>query len=210
MLNSDLLDHYSLVALLLVPGLIILFVRAQFVPKRTRPQFQPLLSYLAISLAYHAIALPFADLLLVSSRPSRTDALAWFAYLFAVPAMLGFLLALNFQEDLLRRLLRHSGLNNPIHASPTAWDWKFGFKAEPQWVLATLKDGTRFAGLCGSDSFISDDPAERDIYIERIYDIGNNGEWIDRGDNGLLIAAGEVRTIEFWPYLPQEQSNVSK
>ncbi len=28
-----------------------------------------------------------------------------------------------------------------------------------QWVLVTLKDGTRFAGFCGSESFMSSDPA---------------------------------------------------
>ena len=44
-----------------------------------------------------------------------------------------------------------------VHVMPTAWDWKIGDMTE-QWVLVTLKDGTRFAGLCGSDSFISSDP----------------------------------------------------
>ena len=30
---------------------------------------------------------------------------------------------------------------------------------DPQWVLVTLKDGTRFAGFCGTGSFMSSDPA---------------------------------------------------
>ena len=41
----------------------------------------------------------------------------------------------------------------------------------PQWVLVTLKDGTRFAGYCGPQSFISSDPAEHDMYIEQTYDL---------------------------------------
>ena len=214
--DLNILQDYALVWILLVPGVIILWVRAQFVPGRTQPQFQPILTYLAISLVYHALALPLAGPLLVTSQLDPADEisstpyfLAWFGYLFGGPVIGGSLLGLNIRKRPFRRLFHFLGLN-PVRAIPTAWDWKFGFKAERQWVLATLKDGTRFAGLCGFDSFISDDPAERDIYIERIYDIGNNGEWIDRGDNGLLIAAGEVRTIEFWPYLPQELSHVSE
>lgn len=28
--------------------------------------------------------------------------------------------------------------------------------------------------------------------------------WTPRGDNGVLITAGEIRTIEFWPYHHKE------
>ena len=80
-----------------------------------------------------------------------------------------------------------------------------------QWVLVTLKDGTRFAGFCGSESFMSSDPTERDIYIQRIYDIDDENKWSPRGDNGVLIAAGEVQTIEFWPYYSQDsQENANE
>ncbi len=54
---------------------------------------------------------------------------------------------------------------------------------------------------------MSSDPAERDIYIQWIYDIDDNNNWSRRGENGLLIAAGEIRTVEFWPYNPQENAN---
>ncbi len=33
-------------------------------------------------------------------------------------------------------------------------------RMQASWVLVTLKDGTRFAGFCGSASFISPDPQE--------------------------------------------------
>ena len=76
-----------------------------------------------------------------------------------------------------------------------------------QWVLVTLKDGTRFAGFCGDESFMSSDPSERDIYIQWTYDIDDQNNWSSRGENGVLIAAGEVQTIEFWPCNPQEDAN---
>lgn len=49
---------------------------------------------------------------------------------------------------------------------------------EPHWILVTFKDSTRVAGYCGRESFISSDPSERDIYIERVYDVDDNGTWI--------------------------------
>lgn len=91
---------------------------------------------------------------------------------------------------------------------PTAWDWKFG-NMNSQWVLVVLKDGTHFGGLCGPDSFVSSDPTERDIYIQWVYDIDDEKNWHPRGETGVLICAGEVRTIEFWPY-DLEENNVEQ
>ena len=54
---------------------------------------------------------------------------------------------------------------------------------------------------------MSSDPTERDIYIQWIYDIDYKNRWSSRGENGVLIAAGEVRTIEFWPYTSKENEN---
>ena len=131
--------------------------------------------------------------------------LTWFALILVGPAILGLLLGVNIQTDAFRRFLQWSRLN-PVHVIPTAWEWKFRGMSE-QWVLVTLKDGTRFAGFCGSGSFMSSDPVERDIYIERIYDIDDDDRWISRGEKGLLVAAGEVQTIEFWPPNSKEKAN---
>ena len=65
---------------------------------------------------------------------------------------------------------------------PTAWDWKFG-DTSAQWVLVTLNDDTKFAGYLGLRSFISSDPGERDIYIERIYDLSNRANGTISGKN---------------------------
>ena len=129
----------------------------------------------------------------------------WFSLIFVGPAALGLLLGVNIQKDLFRRVLQRGGLNL-VHATPTAWDWKF--RAMPtQWVLVTLKDGTRFAGYCGPESFISSDPAERDMYIEWIYDVDSDNKWVNVGKKGVLITSGEIQTIEFWPYTELENPN---
>ena len=182
---------------LFVPGLIVLFIRSQFVTDRRPSHSAAVLTYLAVSLVYYALLFPFFDLVRLLSEPRYDGVWVWFLLIFAGPAILGALLGINIQKNLLRRFLRLLGINI-VHAIPTAWDWKFGNMTE-QWVLVTLKDDTRFAGFCGPGSFMSSDPAERDIYIERIYDIDDEDRWLPRGENSALIAPGEIKTIEFWP-----------
>ncbi|MDE0149666.1 MAG: DUF6338 family protein [Rhodospirillaceae bacterium] len=183
---------------LLVPGLIVLFVRSQFVTGRNQPHTEAFLSYLVVSAIYYAIAFPIIDFFQSIEISQYINLLGWLILVFIGPAGLGLLLGVNVQYDLLRRLLRKCGLN-PVHAMPTAWDWKFG-SMESQWVLVTLKDGTRFAGFYGAKSFASSDPKERDIYIQWIYDIDPNDVWKSRNENGVLISPDEVQTIEFWPF----------
>lgn len=203
--NLASLDNLYLVLGFLVPGLIVLFVRSQFVTRRSPPHSEAFLSYLTVSIIYYGLALPFVDFVLSVQEPGHGKAIAWLSLILFGPALLGLLLGVNIQKNWFHRLLQRCRLN-PVHAMPTAWDWKFGGMSN-QWVLVTLKDGTQFAGFCGPDSFMSSDPAERDIYIQWIYDIDDNNNWSPRGENGVLINAGEVQTIEFWPYNSKEKVN---
>ena len=190
----------------LIPGFIVLFVRSQFVTGPRPAHSTTVVSYLIISVIYYALAQLFIHFL--PSTPALTEGWAlagWLGLIVVGPVILGLGAGFNIQYDLLRRGLQWFGLN-PVHVVPTAWDWKFGGMS-PQWVLVTLKDGTRFAGFCGSESFMSSDPAERDIYIERIYNVDDDNNWNSRGENSVLIAAGEIQTIEFWPEVQQEIAN---
>ncbi len=199
------LDNLYTILGLAVPGLIVLFVRAQFVTGRNPPASAAFLSYCIVSLIYYALVSPFVNLVLSTDKSSFGNAFAWFALIFVGPAVLGFLLGINVQKNLFRRALQRFGLN-PVHAIPTAWDWKFGRMGE-EWVLVTLKDGTRFAGFCGPESFMSSDPEERDIYIQWIHDIDGENNWSPRGETDVLITPGEIQSIEFWPYTSQENDN---
>ncbi|WP_420404505.1 DUF6338 family protein [Nisaea sp.] len=189
----------------LVPGLIVLFVRAQFVTGQRASSSLVALDYLTISVAYYALTLPIVDAVTTIQEPGYGKAFAWFSLVFIGPAILGLLLGINVQKNYIYRLLRKIGLN-PVHVVPSAWDWKFG-NMQDQWVLVALKDGTKFGGFCGNASFISSQPTERDIFIQWIYDINDSNEWIPRGETGALIPAGEILSIEFWPYVPEENEN---
>ena len=191
-------EQLSLILSFLVPGLVVLYVRSQFLTGRMQAHKDALLSYFALSVMWWGLSLPvvswaLGSLPLTSERPGL-----WFLLTLGGPAVFGTLLGVNASKGWTRRLLGRFGLRL-IHVMPTAWDWKFeGMPAS--WVLVTLKDGTRFAGFCGSDSFISSDPQERDMYIQRIYSLDAEERWVDQGDKGLLVRGSEIRSIEFWPY----------
>ena len=192
------LDNIYLLLGFLAPGLIILFIRSQFTTGRIPSQAEASLAYLAISVIYYAIALPLIEAIQSAHLMGYAKAAAWFGLVFVGPAIAGVILGIDVQRGYFFRFLQRLGLH-PVHAIPTAWDWKFGQRTG-QWVLVTLKNGTQFAGLCDGDSFISSDSKERDIYIGKIYDIGDDNVWTPSENRSLFIASGEISTIEFWPY----------
>ena len=187
---------------LLVPGIVILLVRSQFVTTRIASNAENLISYLAVSLIYHALALPFLDMFVFHDNLFVGGTFAWFLYILIIPVFFGLAIGINIQKNFVRRALQRVSLN-PLHAIPTAWDWKFGrMQVTGEWVLVTLKNGTCFAGFCGPESFMSSEPDERDLYIQWIYDIDDDGKWLPLRETGLPVAGGEISTIEFWPSQP--------
>lgn len=193
----------------LVPGLIILFIRSQFITGRSPPFSEAALPYLTLSVIYYAVAAPFIGYISFATGPKWWQIAIWFCLIIVGPLLFGTILGITARLGPIRWLLQKIGLN-PVHVVPTAWDWKFG--ALPgQCVLVVLKDGTKFAGHYGSRSFASSVPSERDLYIETVYSIEEDQKWVPLGQ-GVLIAAGEIRTIEFWPAeyppkLPKENQN---
>jgi hypothetical protein len=187
-----------LVLALIVPGLVMTYVRAQFITGRMQKHSDALLSYFTLSAVYGAISLPTLDWL---RQGLNNEVWLWFTLIFIGPTIFGAALGLSSQTEIFRRFLQKIGIN-PIHAMPTAWDWKFG-DMKHNLVILTLKDGTKFAGYCGKRSFMSSDPTERDIYVEKIYAWGDNNSWKDTGEHSLWVASGEIRSIEFFP--PSEQ-----
>ena len=194
-------DAYFIPALL-VPGLVVLFVRSRFVTGGSAAQFVGILPYLTVSVMYYAVAyvflIPlaeFTDFMELMHEPGYARIIILYVLIFIGPAVLGLLLGIDIQRNFSYRFLQRIGLN-PVHAVPTAWDWKFG-RLNAAYVFITLKDGKCVAGFYDSDSFTSTSPTERDLYIRWIYDIDDVGAWSLREGDGILITAGEIQTIEF-------------
>ena len=195
-------DNIILGLALLVPGVIISFIQSKFLTRRTSPQNQ-LIHYFAVSVVYYMIVWLIVNAFsfeLDYQNPRHMCLL-----LLAGPFLVGVLLGYESRKEYVHRFIRWLGLVNLIHPVESAWDWKF-MDTNDEWVIVTLKDGTRFRGFYGKNSFASSDPQRRDVYIEWIYDVDENGYWIYRG-KGLLVATGEIKTVEFLPhtYEPQEE-----
>lgn len=178
-----------------VPGIVALYVRAQFLTGRMPPITEGAIAYVILSVIYHAVAYPIAAPLY--AQPSTGwMVVGWFFLLFIGPATFGFLLGLNVRKGWTKKLLGKLHLNT-IHPVNSAWDWRFG-ECEECWVLAVLKDGTKWAGYLGRKSFMSSDPVERDLFIQLVYEVGNDNKWTAR-TSSVWIAHGEVQSLEFWP-----------
>lgn len=184
-----------------VPGFILQLTISTFVPRKAEQAELSFLRFLAFSCLNYAI---WSWLIYIIIRnefyiqhPYRTAAI-WFGIILISPFILGLLIARLSDKGIHRGLLHRFGFT-PIHEIPTAWDYKFSKTENKVWLLVTLKDDSRVAGLFGSDSFASSDPTERDLYIQEIYSIKESGQW-ERipNNNGILISSDQIKHIEYW------------
>jgi hypothetical protein len=194
------IDAVYIALVFVIPGYVFLSLRNTFVAGQGKLNKEQILSYLTVSgvnfalfgwIIYFAYSYNFNTPVKVAS---------WIFVLVLIPAAGGILSGTWNQRDLVRRIYQRFGLT-PIHAVPNAWDYKFS-RSPGEWVLVTLKSGTQYAGFWASASFASDDPKERDLLIERIYEIDE--PWRPT-EKSLLITAGEISTIEFIPQQERKQ-----
>lgn len=180
-----------------VPGIIALYFRGQFLTGRLPPLGEGAIAYVILSLVYQALCYPLSKTLFDSAWASGWRWLGWFVFIFVVPAIIGLLLGLNIRKGWLKGLVNKCGFST-IHPVNCAWDWRFG-QCEECWVIAVLKDGTKWHGYMGADSFMSSDSSERDLFIEKVYQCDSEGKpWTPRSSS-VWIAHGEIQSLEFLP-----------
>lgn len=87
------------------------------------------------------------------------------------------------------------------HPTERAWDYVFG-KRNTHWIVVTLKDGNRIGGLYGSNSFASSSPVPEQIYLEKSWEINDDGGFERERVNtaGVLIVQTDILKIEFYNY----------
>lgn len=97
--------------------------------------------------------------------------------------------------------IRKSQFFQSYAAHPTLKPWDFLFsQRKPYWVIVTLKNGEKIAGLYGENSFASSEPASEQLYLEEEWLLNRNGMF-DRVVNktaGILITAHEIVTVELF------------
>jgi len=192
------LEQLTLILGYIVPGLIILYVRAQFLTGRIGNQKDALLNYFALSIIYLTVLNATLTIVFGVDAPLHEQSRYWLPILLVGAVTFGALIGLNSSLGTTRWCLRKLGFHIP-HVMETAWDWKFSRFPESL-VTLTLKDGSRVYGWCSVNSFIGSDPSQRDLYIEQVYDVDDEGNWtLITPGKSIYIAGGEVRTVEFLP-----------
>jgi Family of unknown function (DUF6338) len=192
------LANVQLVIAFVVPGLIISYVRARFISGRMDKLTDAVLGYLSLTVVYYGLALPFIDYIL--DQPSGwIKNFYWWILIAVGPAVFGMLLGVGAQRGWIRWIAHKLGMR-PVHSTPNSWDWRFGSCTGQQFIMVTMTDGATAAGVFGSRSFASSDPTERDIYIEELWDVPDDGgAWTPQASRkGVLIPAKEIRFVNFW------------
>lgn len=180
-----------------VPGMVIMLVRAQFLTGRVKTMSENIVSYIALTVLYYGLAAPFVEYVLSFDEPGLAKIAAWLAMIFALPALVGLLLGASAQNDVFRKCLQYLRIN-PVHVTPSAWDYAFSRLRGDHFVMVTLADGSTVAGIYGQRSFASSDPAERDLYLQEIYDV-DDGAWTKRPEQqAILIPSKEIKNVQIW------------
>lgn len=178
----------------LAPGLLILWVRQWFVAGPNPPFQERVVAYAGVSTVYYAVSVPLFVFL--------DDRLGWpswtsdaFEYVI-LPLAIGALLALSAAHDLVGGLIRKTGAS-PNHHTPAAWDYAFSRLRGQTYLIVTLNDGSRVYGHYGQKSFASSSTAERDLLIEEVWNVSDDGAWTKPTDSrSILLCGKDIRAIE--------------
>src|SRR5579859_177776 len=188
-------ETIKLLSQAVLPGVVIVYVRGQLLPNRRLELKDAIVGYVALSVLYQALLGLAAEV--PWPMPGVVPAPIFSISISMIfPALLGLWLGLDGSFGWSRLALQRLGihLSHPVNS---AWDWRFS-ACEECWIMATLKDGTRWQGHLSPNSFTSTDPTERDIFIEQVYNLEDDNTWTAKGSS-VLIAQGEIQTLEFWP-----------
>ncbi|MCO5384185.1 MAG: DUF6338 family protein [Methanosarcina barkeri] len=79
------------------------------------------------------------------------------------------------------------------------WDFLFD-KGKPLWIIVHLKDGRLTGGPFQGDSFASTYPAEEQIYLEKVWKLDENGNFLEplERSKGIIILKDEIAAIQFF------------
>jgi len=196
-------DLFFIVAVF-VPGFIYRSVLANFVPsKQGKSKEFVLLGLLTATAVNYAFCSPLIYLLLngmlFASSPIGQAAM-WFVVVGAVPVILALVSAYAVQRDWVSMGFSKMHPKMRLHSIspiPTGWDWVFS-RTEPCYLVVKLRDGTEIAGYFGAHSMASSDAASRDLFIEKVFSVPDEGPWrpVERS-GGVWVDGSQVSSVEF-------------
>ena len=86
-----------------------------------------------------------------------------------------------------------------IDPTPKPWDYVFG-KKEPSWIIVHLINGGMIGGIYDTNSFTSSFPIEEQIYLEEVWEVDEQKNFIKPVDRskGIIIFNDEIASVELF------------
>lgn len=196
-MTIDSIEIVYLTCLFVLPGFIVdSFVNA-FCPPNRRSEAIHFLYFLLYSIINFAL-LSWAYSLIWHYKDENLTIFILIALAITLlsATILGIIIGIFKSKELIRIIFNklHLNIKSPI---PTAWDFFFSHQGS-MFVIITLQDDSKIYGLYGENSFTSTEPDERDIYLEKIYDIDEQNNWVENEYSlGIHILQNQIKTIEF-------------
>lgn len=195
-------ETFEFFARYLLAGYVVILVRSRFVlgarAKTGDLLIEAVIFSLLVQMAFFFIAPALGWMTFkVGLNLVLPPKLRLFVEALLFPALIGFILGKNLASGWNNAVLRK--LSMPVlHPVRRAHDFAFSNNREPCLVLLTYEDGTVIRGYFGENSLAASDEARSDIYLERLYDEDNDGQWFELtpGRSGLVSLKG-LRSLEF-------------
>ncbi|KEJ96369.1 hypothetical protein SAMN05444149_103742 [Pseudosulfitobacter pseudonitzschiae] len=188
---------FEFFATYLLAGYVIIIVRSRFVSTQ-RPATSDVLVEAVIFSLINQLLFRF----LLWLAPARWEEVLgtqtlFFTQVLLLPGILGALFGYNLSKGWNEAFWRRLSL--PIaRPSQRAYDFAFSEDREVGFVIVTFGDGSQVFGLFGEHSLAASDAEHGDIYLERIYDVSEDGQWQETTPpRSALMSLKDMKSIEF-------------
>lgn len=172
----------------------------KFVPLKNKSLKLLSLQYIFCTFLNYAVCSPIFYAIARNEKIGNNDnlvAILFFIIIFIIPVLLGIIGAILYSKSIFRKIMNWVGIN-PIHEIPTGWDYKF-YNTSPKYVVVTLMSEQCILGYFGTKSFASSDTSERDLYLEKVFYLDNEDNWVERkNSNGIWLRGDQIKHIEFF------------
>jgi len=180
---------------LIVPGLIITYVRSMFLMGRMQSHSESILSYFILSSIYWSVVFSTS----ISMETIEKYILVSVLIIFIIPSISGLTIGVFSQKgffrnyltnrinSLLRMFKKNADSIHIQHPVNTAWDYVFLFG--PSYVCVNLLNGNKVYGcIHGEECLASSDQTERDLIVKSL----------DSSEKLTLIPSSQIETIDFF------------
>lgn len=192
-----------LFVLFIMPGFISMRVYRLFHPSADSDTSKVLIDVVSYSCINFSILLIPIYLIEINNVFVSHPVLYYLFYIFVLiiaPVLLPIILLKIRSCEKVKQVLPH-----PIGRS---WDYFFSTR-QCCWVLVTLKNGKKYGGYYGSQSFASNSPEPEQIYLEKHWALDDDGDFDHELTDtlGIIILTNEIESVEFIKVKTLEPNN---